>query len=1256
VDIPVEYINSLTVIAPSQLSGTVQIKVEAKTVDTDENGGTTNTQTSGSAYLNFVVDPVADPTTVSIAQASGNEDTDIALSIRPVSDDLSESFTVTINAIPNGSTLTYHGVVQTLISNGDGTTSYVSIAGFNSAYTLTIKPPQDSNIDFALQVSAHSNDGLSTAGIETTPLVLQVDVRGVADIPSIITSATGTAEAVSDGLGHKVLLTTAMLSAVTGEVVGDISEKLSIILTGLDSQFDIEGAAYVGGTGLSRKWVFSSADLGSINITTPVNYSGTIHLNAIPITTENDGNSLNGSAIILSIPVAPSTEATINLSTTVNEDTLGNINFAIVHQNEDNNETLDVVRILKPSVDGQDFTLYYGSDKTTLAQAVIAGDITEDGTHYILTGTTEINNIYVQNAADKYGTYSFTLNYTVSDVSDDHTTGTNTTTSDSTYALNIVAITDSITMALGIPVESDGDGLSEISVAGSTVTVSGRTIIDIPVTVSQVNNTSENGGVANGLDIDGSEKLVRFMIDGVPDGVEVIGATYIGDTGITSNTGRWMINGLNTAFASADVTQTIQFRVDGTEAQLNSIYNQAITITAYTQDNGASEQIATQSWVLTAAGTTFDNTGYIIGTPAIIDTFVQQPISVLEDTSITLNTLLNATLSGSSAFSVTLSNVPAGVVIAGSGISSTSVGSETFYTVSGTGDSASLATLLSGISVMAAPNSNTNNSLPLTFTATLTTYDTGGSQYTSTVYISQEITPVSDAITVNIATTNVLEDNSETFSISLSNPADGTFTTLIGGNLYVQVNDGAMSDGTLYNGETLLSAQTVSGVSGITDGNYYVFSGMTYPSTLNLTYVPHSNESGLVTVDAFVVSQEANAANIITGHGSSTFAVTPVTDGMTPSVTSSGNEDTKISLNITGGTVIDPSETIFGVILDAVPNGYLVYAGADAASAVLATNAGDNGSGKNAWSISLSSGVLPAFIGVLPPPNVSGTITGLVLSIVSGESAASAFTSTSTFDLHITPVADGITLAPTKTFGVEGDLISLNLNATVVDLDGSETVSLNVKGIGDHASFYENGIIHAATYNSGTDTYLVQGIAVDHIDNMAFVQTSESVTGVQVSAYTVETANTAPSAVSATSTFDLNITAATPTASDDQLVYKGNAINALAGIDTVIIMDGSTVNYANLTNIEKIDLIKSGDHILSGLTLDQVVTMTDSNHVLAIDGDVGDMISAVTQTGWTQTSQTVISGYTEYHYTRTTDSVAVTLKIDTDLANNTNLH
>ena len=191
--------------------------------------------------------------------------------------------------------MTYNGISQT-ISGGS-----VTIENFSRSLPLSILPPTNSNVDFVLSVSAVSVDTLGTYTSTSLPatLPISVDLRGVADPASITTVGLNTSEAVVDSNGHRIELSSIITNADVTDTDG--SETLTITLTGLASQFTVEGGTFIGGTGTGRVWLIDPADLSDINIVTPANYSGTIALSVRPVTTENDGNSRTGSVIPITV-------------------------------------------------------------------------------------------------------------------------------------------------------------------------------------------------------------------------------------------------------------------------------------------------------------------------------------------------------------------------------------------------------------------------------------------------------------------------------------------------------------------------------------------------------------------------------------------------------------------------------------------------------------------------------------------------------------------------------------------------------------------------------------------------------------------------------------------------------------------------------------------------------------------------------------------------------------------------------------------
>ncbi|WP_449257861.1 Ig-like domain-containing protein, partial [Chlorobium limicola] len=1313
VEIPAEYLDTVTFTPVAHFAGPdVKMVVQAKTVDFDQDHpgdlAYADTKITGKVELYFDVTHKPDIVTLAAYSPGGYEDgsataldpsrataSAIPLYINPQSDDTdgSESFNVTISYIPSGAKIIYDGTELTVVAGS------VTINGFDSSKTLGIIPPANSDADIVLKVSGESIDGTSAPVPFGVTLSLPVQVTGVADtavLTDIIPPSTFDENDVDTTRNHRIPLT----SAVSGSpmVDSDGSETLTVRITALDAQFDIEGATYLSGSGTDRIWVVKASDLDGVNIIVPNNFSGDITFTGTPVTSEREGSVLTGIAQDFTIRVIPSPESTMILDTELNEDELKKLVFGIVQgpvADPDTDEELQRVYLkvggagIPDGVEGRDFTLYYGAAGTTaLEDAVTAGYInivtitTPDGPvqAYELDGTADYDNIYVRYGSDTDGISTFKATYDIFDPA----TGTITNCCND-YTLTVNAVTDPITESLGTIAGGSRRTVSVDVLGFQTVSAFGYTIFTVPVTVSQVDQGSEG---PNGVDVDGSEKLLRFMIDGVPQGVSVEGAVYAGDvwdagTSAYVNSGRWILYDNREFDGSPDLMKDITFNVDGTAAELAGL-NQMITITAYSQDQGTDPSLASSvvehasaTFILTtpADAADFDESDRpTTPPPTVSDWNIDESFSPVEDTPAPLSDLVTTpVLTGPGAFTVTLAGLPAGSVVAaasGSGytVEEFTQGGETVYSISGNGDTTVLQDMLSKVNLTTPLHDNSNNSAPIILEMTITTYAPGSNQAnevaTSTPLV---IAPVTDATTIIIDAPSVLEDNSETFTITFSNSADNQpgypeplvadHTVIVDGNVYLKLDTSAMtpsSGGKLFYGgaEITPTIFTASPATGVPAGTYYVITSVDDTDTLSFTYTPALHASGTVTVTAYALSQETGSTVTLTNSSSATFDITPVNDGYDlGTVTASGSEDDAlIQLMIDGTGLVDTdgSEKVVSALLENVPNGYLVYYGADSDSAVLALNVGAAGSG-NTWALPLNSGDLPAYIAVKPPKHVSGDVSGMQLTVYSRESELTLLEKTFVpFTLEVAPVADAVKpdfFKPTKTFGTEGAHIPLNLNLILDDQDGSETATLTFTGIGANASFYDKaGNDVAASYNSGTDTYTLTGIpAYDSAGNFdvnnLFVVQSARTGSVTATAYTVDTATgyttVDSSDLTQTAVFTLDISEKVSTTNADTLLYDGTTsplrtYDGLAGDDTLVLRQGEGIAFddpttARLRNIEIIDLSVSGVNTVSSLDASDVLAITDDRNTLYILGTSEDSVELSTTGGvlWNSTEDNI---------------------------------
>jgi VCBS repeat-containing protein len=1340
VDIPLADLGTLQFMPTAQFSGTIEIHMAVKTTDKDEDDNATSTMAISSPdILTLVIDPLADNVTLAIKQASGNEDAGrsdgntsniaidasainnaangIALDITTTTDDTdgSESFVVTISGIPDEGEIYYDGTLMNINSgtsgdltatdanNADGTWT-IQIESFNNDATLTFIPPHNDDSNYTFDVSAYSVDGAENTQASPQTLTIDIDVKGVADIPNntelngfnadgSINDAAGvfnyvTTEATLDGGTNQfdfrdVYQTPNILNSYDD----DDSESLTIIITGLDSQFSIDNATFIGGTGTSRQWVFQVNDLANIKVNTPINFSGEIDLTVKYITTEGEGDSATHPAEDIKVLVTPSAEATLNSGTTISEDQLTLLDFSIQYQQGDTDETLEIIRINKTDVAAGDFTLYFGnSTAVTLDDAAASNaNISDNGTHYILTNNT-FNNIYALGSADLHSSNSFDVIYDIKD-SVSITGGESAGTISGTLAYNfgVNAITDDITVSL----DTITGGVNG-TVLGNTITVTDNTTINVNVNVMGSDNLAEgNTGTGNGADKDGSEQVTRFVIENVSLGITVVGGIYAGDiynanTTQYENSGIWYLD-VNEALDGDGVNRTITFNIDG---NTNSFDTSTVKITAYNEDdNNTVRQNDFTTFTIIKDGS-YNGTNQT-GIPATILDFSVNSINIIEDSSFTLDDAISATITGSSAFAIVLTNLLAGSTVTGAQEQGDT------WIVYGNGDSAAVLAAMQAVIITPPENFNSfdnADSDTFVFNATMTTYE-AFSQANSELSFDKPVYPLTDDLTIGVTQNGVVtntgtttEDNSQAFTLTLSNPADGGNTVIIDGKLYLKVTenytDTGTAVGTLTDGSgNVLVAETLhagNNSAGLV-GNYYVISGVSYSDILDFIYTPGENRQGSVEVDVYTQNQETHgwsgdypsingntdtAINLSTQQFS--FNITPIIDGTNiTAINVSGTEDVviaggvnRVALDLSLSSN-DPSETVVTALLDNVPVGFLVYYQdpSNASNILLAQNAGISTAGFNQWAIPLNNGALPAEVYIQAPEHWSGALTGIEFTSYSSEEHLSDLSANNTtFDLTINAVADGLTLNATKVFGNEGDDISLNLNANVIDLDGSETVTITLKGLGVDANFKANSQDindSSISYNSGSDTYTINDIATADINNLSFIQ--QSFTGtINVTAQTVESNNNNTSVI-VNDSFTAQISEVNATSVDDTLFYKqGNNVDALTGHDTLILSNDVGIDFSSLTNadgienIELIDLQQNGNHNLEKLSLQDVIDMTDSDNDLIIQGDTNDSTSFTDNNGWVKGGGISEGGHDFDLYTNTNDAT-VSVKVEQDI-------
>lgn len=360
------------------------------------------------------------------------------------------------------------------------------------------------------------------------------------------------------------------------------------------------------------------------------------------------------------------------------------------------------------------------------------------------------------------------------------------------------------------------------------------------------------------------------------------------------------------------------------------------------------------------------------------------------------------------------------------------------------------------------------------------------------------------------------------------------------------------------------------------------------------------------------------------------------------------NLDNPVKLEIKAEAFVDQSEEFTNIILDEVPNGFTVWykVGSDL---VMATNIGKSGGDalthRNKWLIPVdSSGAMPE-IYINAPTNWAGDFDFKAQFTLKEQNLTTTEKIVVPVTGEIKAVADGVTIAPTLTFGKAFEWIDLKLNANMKDVDGSETMSLELSGLSAGAMFKVGDKVldvNQAKYEA--EKWTITGIKYDEINKIEFMN-DKTVETVNVKAWTEEIGkDTNGNIISVDSTKDK-----TGGDFDKQTGSFNLDIKDVGGIlelDKGINLDFSKLSTDSLKGLNTIDLSITGENKLENLKLDDILKMTNDKGELIIKRLAEDKVSFKDETNktWSKASGTGSdSGYEIY--TNTGDS-SVKVKVE----------
>ncbi|NLU13396.1 MAG: hypothetical protein GXX06_09450 [Gammaproteobacteria bacterium] len=1319
VKIPMQYLDSVQFKGPEDWSGVVKIKVEAGTIDYDEDdNAATKLEVSGESWLtNLIIEPRADQVTLKVdTPVKTLEDTPVKLNIVPTSSDKNETFDVTISGIPKGAKITYDGVDYDtlagplpvgLIDNGDGTFT-LKITGFDKTKQPELTPPTDSNEPINLTVKAESvdtltyidKDGVSQTVTHRDPskaqeLPINVEVQGVPDKPNVTivdgkeywedgaedSSAQGAAAGLKVALKD---LVTSMESGETkntddgsGGLTVDGSETITLRISDLPEGFTLTGAGpqLGAGSGTERVWVISKADLDKVQIVVPEHYSGTVKFTVQPVVTEND----NPSEVFfdkqnVSFKVKPVAEASLSVSSNLLEDIVGQLSLTAV--GADTDEYISAVRISAADVTAKGLTLHAADGALLTPGADGFYTFTYNGLN-----SQKAPDVYVKGPANYSGDIKLNIGYTVTDPVADGTITAATKEGTVEHTLNFAPVTDKIDLSLG---SIDGG-----ATVGGVTTQTNPGSIKVKLNIEQKADPNADALVNDGKDTDGSEQLTHIVITGVPAGVSVAGA-------VETASGQWLITITGEQWnGNAILAHAVEFVVSGYAAPFA---DKPITITTYSKDTGAaSYEKDSVEWKLTYERADKEQENDL---PTVTLAPLPNP-KESEDEPFSLNKVVAGTIGVHSGdYNVTLTiRTKEGDNTTFDGMTATQVvengetitlWTKTEKVSAGQSGQEKLEQMLENIKVNTPKDANSSDlkgasagadgKLKLDINLSV---HTDGISRDAQAKPEVIITPVTDDIAIGVSTNTVDEGVDVALNITLpTNTVDGELGnakgwTIVDGKVYIHIADGALA-GQLTDalGNALVEFTGTAPDGTPVGGKLYAVDA---DQLAGLKFVPDAtkpHQTGKLDITVLVKHQEQGAGNAVVSSGTGSVEIQQSNSGYEATITAAGAElqgkadDQLIKLDITGQGLKDKEsdEVIDSAFISGLPDGFTVWVGEPA---TMASNAGGG-----TWAIPLVGNNLPANISIKPPKNWAGTLEDLKFTVMSGHASLTPTASDIRFDLVVNPVANGIEMNPTLSFGNAGDKIELNLNASMKDPSKAtgakdeegkltdqytELTELSLSGFpdGQKVQFFIGDSEVPLDGSQATfdgSTWTITGLSQSDLQNLKFLH-GEGSADITVKGRTYEV-NAAGeqykesgvpqySDWSDAKTAAINISPTVPTSGADHFLWNDKAINGFGGEDTVQLRFGDnlgTDDFIKMKNIEIIDMSgkASGSNSITGLTPEDVFNMTDGDNLLKIIADKND--SVVLDSKW-GTGATV-GGKTTYSYTDPDSSVKINLEVN----------
>ncbi|WP_343049634.1 tandem-95 repeat protein [Azospirillum melinis] len=841
----------LTVTPPRNYSGGMDLTLTATSLESSNKDTASTTAT-----IHIDVTAVADAPTVIVANASGSEDTAIALNLTAalVDTDGSETMAIVLSGLPAGAVL--------IDANGTTLTPTAGSVALTAAQLsgLKLMPPANAGTDFNLTLTATTTEA-STGATATTSQLFRVSVDPVADQP-IITWAplTGTED------------TAVPLNLSVALYDTDGSERLGLLtIAGVPT-----GALLSAGTkNADGSWTLTPAQLTGLTLTPPANSDAAIALTVTAVSIESNGSTASRTVTVPITLAAVSDTPTLTVSAaTGNEDTAIALTINPALTDTDGSETLTITISGIPAgsslsnTAGNTLTISNGS--ITLTPAQLAGLKITPPSNSDADFTLTVTAIATDGSAAPANT-SAPLLVTVNPVTDTPTLTVSPATGneDTAIALTITpALTDldgSETLTITISGIPTGATLSNS--AGNTLTVSNGSITLTPDKLVGLAITPPSNS-----DADFNLTVTATAKDGSAAAVSVsstlaVTVNPVSDTptlsvsAATGNEDTAIALAINPALTDTDGSETLTVTISGIPAGASlsntagntlTISNGSITLTP-AQLAGLKITPPSNSdadFTLTVTATSTDGSAAPASTVAQLavtvnpvsdtPTLLVNPATVAEDGTVALS-ITPALTDPSETLSVTIANIPTGASLTNSAGNTLTVSN---------GAITLTPAQLAGLSITPPHDSGTSFTLSVTATST----DGTATPASLSRSLAVTVTPVADTPTLTTPAVHGPEDTAIPLTITAaSTDTDGSETVTVrisGMPAGASLNHGTHNS----DGSWTLSAADLTG----------------------LTYTPPADANGTVTLSVTATAQDGASSAAVT----QTLAVTvdPVND------------------------------------------------------------------------------------------------------------------------------------------------------------------------------------------------------------------------------------------------------------------------------------------------------------------------------------------------------------------------------------------